>query len=207
MSTTPFGAIFEQPATPLQQRAPNVPQASRDHRPRPCKGSRATLANRRGHAQRLAPLPFSPDLIICEICAIRHNPPEEIVMSHLEGSHTLSAGCHPRSHHNAIETAKDSVHPMHREDFGPIGYDKRCKKCNEIVSNDQITRVTSTRTSFMRLSKPDDIAKKRFKPPRPGHYRLLSIAKRSPALFTTPLLSRARMVLLRKKPTRWLREG
>ena len=43
--------------------------------------------------------------------------------------------------YNAIETAeKIQFNQLHREDYGPIGYDKRCKKCSQVVSNDQITK-------------------------------------------------------------------
>ena len=43
--------------------------------------------------------------------------------------------------YNAIETSeKIQFNQLHREDFGPIGYDKRCKKCDQIVTNDQITK-------------------------------------------------------------------
>ena len=57
--------------------------------------------------------------------------------------------------YNAIETSeKIQFNQLHREDFGPIGYDKRCKKCNEVVTNDQITKgyqyepdTSKTRTS------------------------------------------------------------
>ena len=43
--------------------------------------------------------------------------------------------------YNAIETSeKIQFNQLHREDYGPIGYDKRCKKCDQVVTNDQITK-------------------------------------------------------------------
>src|SRR3954471_6273079 len=42
--------------------------------------------------------------------------------------------------YNAIEASeKIQFNQLHREDFGPIGYDKRCKKCGQVVTNDEIT--------------------------------------------------------------------
>ena len=43
--------------------------------------------------------------------------------------------------YGAIETAeKISFNQLHKEDFGRIGYDKKCKKCNESVSSDEIVK-------------------------------------------------------------------
>ena len=43
--------------------------------------------------------------------------------------------------YNAIEASeKIQFNQLHREDFGPIGYDKRCKKCGQVVTNDEITK-------------------------------------------------------------------
>jgi len=43
--------------------------------------------------------------------------------------------------YNAIETSeKIQFNQLHGDDFGPIGYEKRCKKCNLVVSSDQIVK-------------------------------------------------------------------
>jgi DNA end-binding protein Ku len=43
--------------------------------------------------------------------------------------------------YGAIETAeKISFRQLHKDDNGPIGYDKRCKKCNEIVKMEDIVK-------------------------------------------------------------------
>jgi DNA end-binding protein Ku len=43
--------------------------------------------------------------------------------------------------YNAIESSeKIQFNQLHRDDYGPIGYDKRCKKCGQVVTNDQITK-------------------------------------------------------------------
>jgi DNA end-binding protein Ku len=52
---------------------------------------------------------------------------------------------------------------LHRDDFGPIGYDKRCKKCNEVVTNDQITKGYQYEPDRYAIVEPDDVAKIKIK--------------------------------------------
>jgi DNA end-binding protein Ku len=43
--------------------------------------------------------------------------------------------------YNAVDTEQTiSFHLLHKRDHGPIGYDKRCKKCNKIVSSEEIVK-------------------------------------------------------------------
>ena len=69
--------------------------------------------------------------------------------------------------YNAIETAeKIQFNQLHREDYGPIGYDKRCKKCNQVVTNDQITKGYQYEPDRYAIVEPDDIAKVKIKTTR-----------------------------------------
>ena len=66
--------------------------------------------------------------------------------------------------YNAIEASeKIQFNQLHREDFGPIGYDKRCKKCNEVVTNDEITKGYQYEPDRYAIVEPDDIAKIKIK--------------------------------------------
>ena len=66
--------------------------------------------------------------------------------------------------YNAIETSeKISFNQLHRDDFGPIGYDKRCKKCDQIVTNDQITKGYQYEPDRYAIVEPDDVAKIKIK--------------------------------------------
>jgi len=66
--------------------------------------------------------------------------------------------------YNAIETSeKISFNQLHREDYGPIGYDKRCKKCDQIVTNDQITKGYQYEPDRYAIVEPEDIAKVKIK--------------------------------------------
>ena len=66
--------------------------------------------------------------------------------------------------YNAIEASeKISFNQLHREDFGPIGYDKRCKKCDQVVSNDEITKGFQYEPDRYALVEPEEIAKVKIK--------------------------------------------
>jgi hypothetical protein len=96
--------------------------------------------------------------------------------------------------YNAIETSeKIQFNQLHREDFGPIGYDKRCKKCSQVVSNDQITKGYQYEPDRYAIVEPDDIAKIRSRPPGPWILSALSIVTRSRARFTMRRTSLGRM--------------
>jgi len=69
--------------------------------------------------------------------------------------------------YNAIETGeKIQFNQLHREDFGPIGYDKKCKKCGEVVTNDQITKGYQYEPDRYAIIEPEDIAKVKIKTTR-----------------------------------------
>jgi DNA end-binding protein Ku len=66
--------------------------------------------------------------------------------------------------YNAIEASeKIQFNQLHREDFGPIGYDKRCKKCDQVVTNDEITKGYQYEPDRYALIEPEEIAKVKIK--------------------------------------------
>ncbi len=66
--------------------------------------------------------------------------------------------------YNAIETSeKIQFNQLHRDDYGPIGYDKRCKKCQQVVTNDQITKGYQYEPDRYAIVEPEDIAKVKIK--------------------------------------------
>ena len=69
--------------------------------------------------------------------------------------------------YNAIETSeKIQFNQLHRDDYGPIGYDKRCKKCGEVVTGDQITKGYQYEPDRYAIVEPEDIAKIKIKTTR-----------------------------------------
>jgi DNA end-binding protein Ku len=66
--------------------------------------------------------------------------------------------------YNAIEASeKIQFNQLHREDFGPIGYDKRCKKCNQVVTAEDITKGFQYEKDRYALVEPEEIAKVKIK--------------------------------------------
>ena len=66
--------------------------------------------------------------------------------------------------YNAIETSeKIQFNQLHRDDYGPIGYDKRCKKCGEVVTNDQDTKGYQYEPERYAIIEPEDVAKVKIK--------------------------------------------
>jgi len=66
--------------------------------------------------------------------------------------------------YSAIETSeKIQFNQLHRDDFGAIGYDKRCKKCGEVVTNDQITKGYQYEPDRYAIVESEDIAKIKIK--------------------------------------------
>ncbi len=69
--------------------------------------------------------------------------------------------------YNAIEASERvQFNQLHREDYGPVGYDKRCKKCGQIVSNDEITKGYQYEPDRYAIVEPDEIAKIKIKTTR-----------------------------------------
>jgi DNA end-binding protein Ku len=69
--------------------------------------------------------------------------------------------------YNAIEASERiQFNQLHREDFGPIGYDKRCKKCSQIVGNDEITKGYQYEPDRYAIIEPEEIAKVKIKTTR-----------------------------------------
>jgi len=43
--------------------------------------------------------------------------------------------------YNAVDTEQTiSFHLLHKDDHGPVGYDKRCKKCDRVLSSEEIVK-------------------------------------------------------------------
>jgi DNA end-binding protein Ku len=69
--------------------------------------------------------------------------------------------------YNAIEASERvQFNQLHREDYGPVGYDKRCKKCDQIVTNDEITKGYQYEPDRYAIVEPDEIAKIKIKTTR-----------------------------------------
>ena len=66
--------------------------------------------------------------------------------------------------YNAIETSESiSFKQLHKEDNGPIGYDKRCRKCNKIVKMEDIVKGYQYEPDQFVIIDPEDLDKLKLK--------------------------------------------
>ncbi|MCI0448306.1 MAG: Ku protein [Chlorobi bacterium] len=66
--------------------------------------------------------------------------------------------------YNAIESSETiSFKQLHKDDNGPIGYDKRCKKCSKIVKNEDIVKGYQYEPDQFAIIEPEDLAKLKLK--------------------------------------------
>jgi len=70
----------------------------------------------------------------------------------------------PIAIYNAIETSETiSFKQLHKEDNGPVGYDKRCKKCNKIVKSEDIVKGYQYEPDQFVIVEAEDLAKLKLK--------------------------------------------
>lgn len=66
--------------------------------------------------------------------------------------------------YNAVDTDQTiRFNQLHKEDHGPIGYDKRCKKCNRIVTNEEIVKGYPYEPERYVIVEKEDIEKIKLK--------------------------------------------
>ena len=66
--------------------------------------------------------------------------------------------------YNAVDTDQTfRFNQLHKDDHGPIGYDKRCKKCNKVVSSEQIVKGYPYEPEHFVIVEKDDLDKIKLK--------------------------------------------
>lgn len=66
--------------------------------------------------------------------------------------------------YNAVDNDQTiRFNQLHKEDHGPIGYDKRCKKCQQIVKQDEIVKGYPYEPDQYVIVTPEDLEKIRLK--------------------------------------------
>ncbi|MFA5354389.1 MAG: Ku protein [Thermodesulfovibrionales bacterium] len=62
--------------------------------------------------------------------------------------------------YNAVDTEQAiSFHLLHREDHGPIAYDKRCRKCSRVLSSEEIVKGYQYETEQYVIVEKEDLEK------------------------------------------------
>jgi DNA end-binding protein Ku len=66
--------------------------------------------------------------------------------------------------YNAVDTDQTiRFNQLHKDDHGPIGYDKRCKKCNKVVTNEDIVKGYPYEPDRYVIVEKEDIEKVKLK--------------------------------------------
>jgi len=66
--------------------------------------------------------------------------------------------------YNAVDNDQTiRFNQLHKEDHGPIGYDKRCKKCNKVVTNEEIVKGYPYEPERYVIVEKDDLEKIKLK--------------------------------------------
>jgi DNA end-binding protein Ku len=66
--------------------------------------------------------------------------------------------------YNAVDT-KEAIqfNQLHREDNGPVGYDRKCKKCGKVLVSEEIVKGYQFEPDQYVIVSPDDLAKIKLK--------------------------------------------
>ena len=67
--------------------------------------------------------------------------------------------------YNGIDTDESGIkfNQLHKEDSGPVGYDKKCKKCNKVLASDDIVKGYQYEPGQYVVMRDEDLASVRLK--------------------------------------------
>src|SRR5947199_3106712 len=66
--------------------------------------------------------------------------------------------------YNAVDTTETiRFNQLHKEDNGPVGYDKKCKKCGKTLTNEEIVKGYQFEPEQYVIISQDDIEKIKLK--------------------------------------------
>lgn len=90
--------------------------------------------------------------------------------------------------YNAIETSHSiSFNQLHKEDHGPVGYDKRCKKCNKVLKSDDIVKGYKYEPDQYVIMEEEDFQKVKLKSTRVIEIEgFVDASEVHPTLFDAP---------------------
>lgn len=90
--------------------------------------------------------------------------------------------------YNAVDTEqKISFNQLHRQCNGAVGYDKRCKKCNKVVTKDDIVKGYQYEPDQYVIVEPDDLNKIKLKSTKVIEIEgFISAKEVTPMLFEAP---------------------
>ena len=63
--------------------------------------------------------------------------------------------------YNAVDTEETiRFNQLHKDDHGPVGYDKKCKKCGKVLTNEEIVKGYQFEPEQYVIVSPEDLAKR-----------------------------------------------
>ena len=66
--------------------------------------------------------------------------------------------------YNAVDTEETiRFNQLHKDDHGPVGYDKKCKKCGKVLTNEEIVKGYQFEPEQYVIVSPEDLAKIKLK--------------------------------------------
>src|SRR5438874_4676582 len=67
--------------------------------------------------------------------------------------------------YNAVDTAEQAIrfNQLHKDDNGPVGYDKKCKKCGKVLTTEEIVKGYPFEPEQYVIVSPEDFEKLRLK--------------------------------------------
>jgi DNA end-binding protein Ku len=93
--------------------------------------------------------------------------------------------------YNAVDTEEViRFNQLHKEDNGPVGYEKKCKKCGKSLTNDDIVKGYQFEPEQYVIVSPDDLAKIKLKSTKVIEIEgFIEAAEVHPTLYESPYLA------------------
>src|SRR6185369_4024155 len=90
--------------------------------------------------------------------------------------------------YNAVDTAETiRFNQLHKEDNGPVGYDKKCKKCGKVLTTDEIVKGYQFEPEQYVIVSPDDFEKLKLKSTKVIEIEgFIDAAEVQPSLYESP---------------------
>jgi len=94
--------------------------------------------------------------------------------------------------YNAVDTAEAAIrfNQLHKDDNGPVGYDKKCKKCGKVLTNEQIVKGYQFEPDQYVIVSPEDFEKVKLKSTKVIEIEgFIDAAEVHPTLYESPYLA------------------
>src|SRR5260370_41824397 len=91
--------------------------------------------------------------------------------------------------YNAVDTAEQAVrfNQLHKDDHGPVGYDKKCKKCGKVLTTEEIVKGYQFEPEQYVIVSPEDFEKIKLKSTKVIEMEgFIDAAEAHPTLYESP---------------------